>query len=142
MWVSPGPRVSCISIYSGAAFDGYVIPEVERFEDLKEYEAPKEIILQLPIRMFFLTFLRTRRSIFKLRSGMELQLDGEFMRAELQGCTISVLKCSKSCVERLGELQKKGYQPYKAVVCFIVAWKGENDDNESAVILPDLYLRK
>ena len=32
--------------------------------------------------------------------------------------------------------------PYSASIRFIVAWKGEDDTEETAVVLPDIYLRK
>lgn len=35
-----------------------------------------------------------------------------------------------------------GYAPYDAVIRFICAWKGSTDEEETAVILPDIYLRR
>jgi len=34
------------------------------------------------------------------------------------------------------------YIPYSANIRFIVAWKGEDNTEETAVVLPDIYLRK
>lgn len=58
------------------------------------------------------------------------------------GQMVRVLKFSKACLQRLAELSRKGYQPDKAVIRFIVAWKAEEDNEESAVILPNLYLKR
>lgn len=55
---------------------------------------------------------------------------------------VRVLKFSKACLQRLEEFSRKGYQPDKAVIRFIVAWKAEEDNEESAVILPNLYLKR
>lgn len=33
----------------------------------------------------------------------------------------------------------KGYAPYIAKIRYIVAWKGEGDECENAVLLPDIH---
>lgn len=129
--------------YNNGILDTFKIPGVERIEDDHEYPAPKEIILQLSYKDVFLDFFKDKKElIFKLHSGTELCLDGEYLSAEIESRTVRVAKCSKSCISHIDELQKKGYLPYKAAVRFVVAWQGEKDDSETAVILPDLFLKQ
>lgn len=42
----------------------------------------------------------------------------------------------------LEKLLAKGYRPCGGEVRFVVAWKGENDKEETAVLLPDLHFKK
>lgn len=78
-----------------------------------------------------------------IHSGTTLHIsDHHYLSAQLKGRTIRVLKCSQACIKRLEELEQKGYLPYKAVVRFVVAWKGDEDDEECAILLPDVYLKK
>lgn len=129
--------------YNGRLFDGISIPEAERLEDPREYPDPCEIILPLTHKDAVLDFFKDKKkTIFQLHSGAELQVDGDFLSAQIQGRPVRVLKFSKACIQRLQELRGKGYRPYMAKVRFVVAWKGDKDEEESAVILPDLYLTK
>ena len=51
-------------------------------------------------------------------------------------------KLSKSFIEKLESLNNKGYKPIRAKIGYVVAWQGEEDDNETAIILPVLYLEQ
>ena len=51
-----------------------------------------------------------------------------------------VAKFSQAFLQHLAELEDKGYRPRFAKVRYVVAWKKEDDERETAVILPDLYL--
>ena len=44
--------------------------------------------------------------------------------------------------ERLKRLGEKGYTVQKGILRCIAAWKQEDDAEETAVLLPDLYLGK
>lgn len=50
------------------------------------------------------------------------------------------MKFSKACAAKLGELRDRGYGVISADVRFVVAWKGKEDDDETAVLLADLHL--
>lgn len=129
--------------YNNNFFKDYALSNVEQFEDTQDYPEPEEIILQLTHKDVFLNYFKNKTNlIYRLHSGTELQLNGEYMSVELQNRSFRVLKCSKACVKRIEELKEKGYQLYKAAIRFVVAWKGEDEDTECAVILPDLYLKK
>ena len=49
---------------------------------------------------------------------------------------------SKAFKEKLDFLKAKGYEATAATIRFILAWKGKDDENETAIILPDLCLNK
>ena len=40
------------------------------------------------------------------------------------------------------EIMKNGYVPQFAKTRFVVAWKGSDDKEESAVLLADLFLKR
>ena len=44
--------------------------------------------------------------------------------------------------DRLRILNEKGYNVQNAVIRCIVAWKAEEDADETAILLPDVYLKK
>ncbi|NCB24906.1 MAG: RecQ family ATP-dependent DNA helicase [Bacteroidia bacterium] len=129
--------------YNNDIFDSFNLPTVERIKDNREYPVPEEIILQLSHKGVVLDFFKGKKElIFKLHSGAELHFDGEYMSAEIENRSVRVAKCSKACLAHIEDLAMKGYRPSMAVVRFVVAWQGENDDSETAVILPDLFLSK
>lgn len=129
--------------YNNNIFDGLSLAGVEHIEDTRFYREPDSIILPLSHRDVALGFFRGKKDIIlRLRSGMALHVDNEFLSVAIQGQMVRVLKFSKACLQRLEELSRKGYQPEKAVIRFIVAWKAEEDNEESAVILPNLYLKR
>ncbi len=55
---------------------------------------------------------------------------------------VKVIKYSKAFKEKLDFLKAKGYESTAATIRFILAWKGKDDENETAIILPDLCLNK
>lgn len=128
--------------YNNDIFDRFAISGTEHIFDRNLYPAPSEIILQMGHKDVVLDFFKGKKElIFKLQSGSSLAVDSVYLTAEIDAKPVHVLKFSKACVERLENLYEKGYQPYKAYVRFIVAWKDENDDKETAVILPEIYLK-
>ena len=68
-------------------------------------------------------------------------MDGEYLCLPNPGST-RVAKLSKRCIEQLEEVGKRGYRVCSAEIRFIVWWKGQDDPEESAIILPNLYLIK
>ena len=124
-------------------FDGYRITDVEQVMDETQYPEPKEITLQLTHKDVVLDFFKDKKElIFKLHSGMELSVKDGFLYTELKGHTVRVAKFSKSRMEELDKLFAKGYLPCGGEVRFVVAWKGENDPEETAVLLPSLHFKK
>lgn len=107
------------------------------------YEAPSEIMLQLTYKDVVLDFFKDKKDvIIKLRSGDNLQLEEDHLCAVVNGKLVRVIRYSKAFKEKLDLLKGKGYEPSSATIRFILAWKGKEDENETAVTLPDLCLRK
>ncbi len=121
----------------------FALDGVMQSRDTAEYGEPTEMSLQLTHKDVFLDFFKERKeSVMQLRSGDELVVDAPFLRAVLHGEKQCVAKFSKAFVEKLKELESKGYQPVGARVEYIVAWRGENDEQETAVMLPVLRLKR
>ena len=111
--------------------------------DSSLYLTPEEIALQLTHKDVFLDFFKDRkRDVFKLHSGSQLILRRGYLDAMIDGQPKTVVCLSKLCMNKLEVLAQKGYLPCRAEVRFIVAWKGEDDTTETAVLLPNIYLRR
>ena len=124
-------------------FDNINTRAAEIVYDKNVYEEPTEIMLQLSYRDVVLDFFKDKKdAIIKLRSGDILQLEEEHLCAVINGKLVKVIKYSKAFKEKLDFLKAKGYEPTTATIRFILAWKGKDDENETAIILPDLCLKR
>ena len=124
-------------------FSTDAVPGVTYTDDGTVYGEPNELTLQLTHKDVVLDFFRDKKDvILGLHSGTILSVREDYLWAEMKGQNIRVAKFSKACRERLQKLQGKGYCPCSASVRFVVAWKSEEDKEETAVILPDLSLRR
>ena len=124
-------------------FDKYCIEGVEYIEDGAEYEAPTEIVLQTTHKDVVLDFFKNKKEIiFNLRSGAKLMLDDMHLVAEINERDVRVAKFSKAFVETIQRLNDKGYYLKSADVRFVVAWKGEEDTEETPIILANICFSK
>lgn len=124
-------------------FDACRIPEVERIEDKTEYEEPKEIVLSLTHRDVVLSYFKGKSNItWKLRSGMKLTCQGEFLFAEVNGRDVQIAKLSRARMAEIEKLAERGYRPAGGVIRFVLAWKGEGDEEVTPILLPDLTFVK
>ncbi|NLT48192.1 MAG: ATP-dependent helicase [Clostridiales bacterium] len=122
-------------------FGPYLIDGIIQTKDPTEYKEPGEITLQLTHKDVVLNFFKDKKEIiFKLRSGGKLSVSDHFLTVEISGRTLRVVKFSKAFVEKLDSLREKGYEAMSARVGYIIAWQGEEDVEESAIILPILGL--
>ena len=124
-------------------FDSYRVPEAEFLNDNKHYAEPEEISMRLTHKDVVLDFFKGKKEIiFKLHSGAKLNFKDRYLSAEIENRTVRIAKLSKACMEKVEYFKSKGYIFTSAKVRFVVAWKGENDDEETAVLLPDIYFVK
>ncbi|MDD4125973.1 MAG: 3'-5' exonuclease, partial [Eubacteriales bacterium] len=124
-------------------FNKYSIQGIIKRTDAAEYAEPSELSFQLTHRDVFLGFFKDKKEIIlKLYSGIALSVFDCYLSAEINGKSVRVVKFSKEFINNLEMLKSKGYEPVNARIGFIVAWKGEEDEDESAVILPVLNFRK
>lgn len=133
-----------LSIHTNTTlFDKYNLDGIEHLYDGESYSEPTEIMLQTTHKDVVLDYFKNKKEIiFNLRSGKELKVDDIYLTAELNGRDVRVAKFSKSFVEKLQNLKQKGYSPIVGNVRFIVAWKGEEDEEETPVLLTDISFKK
>lgn len=125
-----------------AVFDRYDLADVEHINDNMAYDEPSELVLQTSHKDVVLSFFKEKKElIFQLRSGSELRIDDVYLTARLNNRDVRIAKFSKAFSEVLEGLRKKGYYPTSAAVRFIVAWKGEEDTEESAIVLADIHFK-
>ena len=116
---------------------------VEETYDDTLYPEPDELILQTTHRDVVLDYFKSRKQLVtSLRGGDTLNISPPYLSAELNGRTVNIAKFSKSFSEELNGLSYRGFHPVKANVRFIVWWKGENDVEETPVILANIKLAK
>ncbi len=124
-------------------FDKFNVPDVEKILDSVMYPEPDEIMMQLTHRDVFLGFFKDKKSLIaRLISGTVLHLNGNSLFIKTTKATEKVIILSKAYQDKMAEMKKKGYVPYKAKVRFVVAWKDKEDEQECAILLPDVYFRK
>ena len=99
------------------------------------------VIVQLSHKDVVLDFFLDKKLVvFCLRSGDVLKVDGNYLSTSVDGRIVRIAKFSQSFVQKLSELASKGYKPQFAKVRYVVAWKKDDKTEETAIILPDLYL--
>lgn len=128
--------------YKGNGFDKFRNYADKFVEDKNEYGKPSEITMQLSYRDVFLSFFNDKkRLILSLKSGCKLINKGRMLYCERDGKPMPVLMFSKKCYENIQSLIDKGYYIHSSKIRFIVAWREDGDDKESAVILPDVVMK-
>lgn len=128
--------------YSGTAFDKYKDCATDFSVDEKEYSRPTDITLQLSYKDVYLDFFKDKKQlILKLKSGTELEVEGRRLYCNYCGKKYPVAQFSRDCSNRIQSITQKGYSIKSARIRYIVAWKGENDERETAIILPDVDLK-
>ncbi len=124
-------------------FAGYHLPGVAHVDDRATYDAPKEISIQLTHKDVVLDFFKGKQElIFKLHSGAALTAADGYFTAEIGGRSVRAAKFSKAFREKLDRLAAKGFRSKTASVSFVVAWKGKDDEEETAVLLPKINLER
>ncbi len=112
--------------------------------DNTQYPMPEEIMLQLTHRDVALSFFKPiKKDVLLLRSGDTLLLEDSYFLVPTT--RRAVAKLSASMQSTLAAWKEKGYEPCRASVRFVVAWKAQDtpkDEPETAVLLIDLTLTK
>ena len=115
-------------------------PNVQRYVDKSSYGEQNEIYLHLNHKEVWLDyFINKQQKIAPLKSGDTLGVTTD-------GCSdphgASVLKFSKSFLQRMEYLKAKGYSLKSAKVNFVIYWKREDSENEIRIILPELLFER
>lgn len=123
--------------------DKVYIPGIEVIYDNINYGWPEELTLQLTHRDVFLGFFKGKKSsLLKLQSGQPLSWKDNSLWCTMDYRDFQTVIFSKAFLGTLNHWKEQGYEIHSAKVLFVVAWKGEEDTEESAVVLPELTLRK
>ena len=108
--------------------------------DMEQYPEPDSIVLQLSMHDVNLNFFKDKKNfIFQLKGGTTLYYDEGCLRTSSGNRVVLLSKDKRKEIESWNE---KGYHITAARISCILAWKGKDDSEESAVILPDLVLQK
>ena len=125
--------------YNSAIFDDISADGAEHESDTQDYPEPDELEMQLGMKDVFLDFFIGKKAdVFKLKSGDELEIRGDFLYANGKRLVIP----SNAVREKLAGLRERGYRPYRAQVNFIVEWVKKETGESAAVILPAIRLRR
>lgn len=113
---------------------------LERIQDRNIYTPPSELVMHLTHKDVWLGYFFSKQYyISQLQSGVELKPDGDVC---LNSKGQSVLKFSKQFAKDIGSMKQKGFALKRAVVNFIVYWKGEDSQQEVKIILPEVHFEK
>lgn len=125
---------------NGNYLDNLTVENLERVEDREEHSPPNEMAMHLSFKDVWLDYFITRQHLIsQLISGDALTINGdECTTAKGQ----SVLKFSRQFLNIIEIQKQKGYYLKHAKVNFIVYWKKEDAENESKIILPELYFER
>ena len=121
-------------------FNNIQLDGVEYRKDTNLYPLPEEITIPLTHKDVYLDYFKGKKEqILKLRSGQPLCFDDGYLRLPSGGRVACI---SNKIREELQGWAEKGYYVKSAKINFIVAWKGKEDKEETAVLLPELILKK
>ncbi|KOS05666.1 ATP-binding protein [Flavobacterium akiainvivens] len=113
---------------------------LERIDNLEHYPAPDKIAVHTTLKDVWLDYFNNKQHLIsQLLSGDNLRINAdECLNANGQ----SVLKFSKSFLEKIEEMKSKHYELKSVRVNFILYWLKEGSAQEIRIILPELYFEK
>ncbi len=119
------------------------IPGVLQRVDTSVYSAPAEVYLELSMKQVDLGYVKGKKNVLlRMISGQKLKYSEQYLYAEIMGKDSNIVRFSKAMRSYLKELMDKGYSLTEAEVQYVLAWQGEGDEEESAVVLPKITLKK
>ena len=131
--------------YNGTLLDQFKDEGMLTFkEDSAVYSEPSELLMQLGYQDVYLDFFKGKKNLIlsRLMSGMELRARGYSLLTPPGMRDEEVVRYSNKFKDRLRRCFRKGYRITAASVTYIAAWKGKDDEEETAVILPCLKLER
>lgn len=129
--------------YNNDIFDNIKLEGIETHLDSTIYEDVEEMIIQLNYKDVYLDYFKDKKNtILNLYSGKELKIVGNRMYVSTSFGISPILQFSQKFINDLTKLKQSGYRPYKGEIRFILAWKKKDIEQEYAVVLPDIYLKR
>ncbi len=106
------------------------------YSDTRMWQMPEMLTVQLTHRDVWLNYYRNKqREISGIKAGDILRVDG-YECCNTEGNVL--LKFSRGFQDFINDLNQKGYQPFEAMVNFVVWWKKEDDAKEIKILLPQI----
>jgi len=130
-----------LTIHLNADFlDDISVQKMDRINNNEKHFPPDQLVMHLSHKDIWLDYFISRQhQISQLKSGDGLIVHGNRC---LDKGHVPVLTFSKSFSEKLKTFCQAGYVPIRAVVNYIVCWQKETSEEETRIILPELYLKK
>ena len=134
--------------YHGDFFDSFQAEGIDKRLDPVFYNELNEIVLQLGFRDVYLDLFKNDRRkeyILKhLRCGDPLIVEGNYFYSQDPGINYPLAQLSRKSQSEVQNYIEKGFNHLEGRVRYIVAWHPKNEENnqEFAVILPSIILRK
>ena len=131
-------------LHCGAERMPFNLPEgMELTEETNVDPNPAEVLLQLGHRDVVLNYFLSRQSLIgQLRAGLPLGLAEGYLTLDWNKKRLRTAKLSKACVERIENLEKKGYSFRDGEIRHIVAWKGQDQPEECWILLANLVFER
>ncbi len=128
-------------LYNIANYSYYgQIDNLEYQKDNIKYDESDIIRIQLGYRDVYLSDFKYRQK------QIENLISGDLLLVKEEGCFIqngnNVLYFSSKFKSDISKHRMKGYQITTAKVNYILYWKGENEDKELLILLPEIELRR
>ncbi len=125
---------------NGNYLDNITAENMQRVEDRETHLPPSQLAMHLTYKDVWLDYFITRQHLIsQLTSGDTLTINGD-------ECTNSkgksVLKFSNQFLNTIEVEKQKGFHLKEAKVNFIVYWKKEDAEQESKIILPELFFKR
>ncbi|MGN1209289.1 MAG: ATP-binding domain-containing protein, partial [Duodenibacillus sp.] len=130
--------------WTGRGFRPFEVEGIVCREETAQLPPPTELTLPLGLEDVWLDwFLDKKAMLLRLRSGAVLRPTD---RGELVACVDGVehviVRLSRACLARIGQLRASGFVLVGADIAFIVAWRRRDREEEDAVVLPNLYFQR
>ncbi|MDQ3534450.1 MAG: RecQ family ATP-dependent DNA helicase [Bacteroidota bacterium] len=113
--------------------------EIDYFKDDAIHDLPEELMILLThkdVRLGYFFYVQKRME--GVLAGEKLTISGNTL-VNNQGATL--VKFSKTFIERLNAWQQKGYSLSSAEVNFVVYWRNKETGQEFKIILPKVILK-
>ncbi|RZJ98784.1 MAG: RecQ family ATP-dependent DNA helicase, partial [Flavobacterium sp.] len=120
--------------------DGISVENLERIEDNSYHNPPLEIVMQLGLKDVVLDyFLNRQHTLRELRSGDRLHIDGPEC---FDSTGHRVLRFSNKFLVEIETKRNLGYEVKSVAVNFMVYWLKEGAEEESLIVLPEVWFVK
>jgi ATP-dependent DNA helicase RecQ len=118
-------------------FNHLMAENLEQINDSEFYTAPDKIAVHATFKDIWLDYFINKQALISpLACGDVLRANGDEC---LNSSGQSVLKFSKSFIEKMEEMKSKHYELKSVHVNFILYWLKEGASQDIKIILPELY---